>query len=131
VERTVNLLRNPGGLAPAKSSHSHWRWGTLLLLPLISGCGTLEMLKENRVDVYGGVRGDLWLLGFPVPALGIAFFAVDAPLSFAADTVLLPISIPIRCTRTPESKESSRNPERNQPEEGKASQAVPAAELER
>ena len=77
----------------------------VLLLPVVSGgCGTILSWKEP--GIYSGVRKEIKVLRqkhrgwFP----GMTRFAkvmavIDLPLSFLADTVLLPVSIPIQIKR--------------------------------
>jgi uncharacterized protein YceK len=82
------------------------------LLLITSGCGTIEYQKGNRgpgplrvkgSGVYGGVKLDgqyLYACIAPENPVAPIFWAmaplviVDLPLSFVADTVMLPYSIP-------------------------------------
>lgn len=56
-----------------------------------SGCSSVVMLA-NDPEPYGGTRADLRILEDPTdtPVLS-AYAVVDAPLSFAVDTVALPV----------------------------------------
>jgi uncharacterized protein YceK len=80
----------------------------LLLSGALQGCGTITSFAAGPDEVpisawplYGGIRtivldpgkvygSDYWMFG-PV---AWAIIAVDATLSFACDTVLLPVTLP-------------------------------------
>ncbi len=92
----------------------------LALAVLLGGCGTIvDMATEQRI--YGGVQNDARMVGhpyrqnaeqedyfFPLVLLGV----LDMPLSFAADTVLLPVTITIALTRTESPASPSSRPQR-------------------
>lgn len=78
----------------------------LLALLLIGGCGSIADIAENQ-RIYGGIQADARLVGdpylpktqppeyfFPLVLFGI----FDMPLSFALDTVLLPVTVTIALT---------------------------------
>jgi len=60
-----------------------------------SGCATTLVTGLGAVEPYAGTRGDLELLqrSHDGPAL-TALLVADVPLSFAADTALLPVTVP-------------------------------------
>jgi uncharacterized protein YceK len=85
---------------------------TLGLTVATSGCGTLLDQTERGSGttssrVYGGVRFDAEAIRSGVATapgtpwewteriLGLPFFVADVPISAAADTLLLPITVPI------------------------------------
>lgn len=80
-----------------------------IVVSLLSGCGTISHIKNDCDELapYGGVAQDFdWLEGpsynnpIPIPGLGllylisIPFILTDIPLSIAADTIILPYSLP-------------------------------------
>jgi uncharacterized protein YceK len=93
----------------------------------ITGCGSVFNLgftpcgvNHDAGHIYGGVRNDVGLICGPHAGVAIrAFGAVDLPLSFAVDTVTLPLVVPVAVRRlqehshpTPEqdpAKETARN----------------------
>lgn len=78
----------------------------LALTVLLAGCGTIaDMAVDQRI--YGGIQQDVHLIEnptlpktsppeyfFPLIIIG----ALDVPLSFVLDTVLLPVTITISAT---------------------------------
>jgi uncharacterized protein YceK len=85
---------------------------TLILAAALSGCGTLfDTLGEERrgrrrgrdgittklyggeIRIYGGVRWDIERIVEAKAGWLLAVFALDAPISLALDTVLLPFTI--------------------------------------
>jgi uncharacterized protein YceK len=77
-----------------------------LLALLIGGCGSIADMAENQ-RIYGGIQTDVRLIGhpylprtqppeyfFPLILIG----ALDVPLSFAVDTLLLPVTITMAAT---------------------------------
>lgn len=80
----------------------------VLLSGALQGCGTITSLAGGPDEVplpawplYGGIRtivsdpgkvygSDSWKFGL----VAWAIIAVDAPLSFAADTLFLPVTVP-------------------------------------
>ena len=67
-----------------------------------SGCGTILHLGETEpqgVAIYGGARW--WMCALPdddfAIYLALPAFLIDFPLSVAADTLLLPVSIGYAC----------------------------------
>src|SRR5258708_31978848 len=70
------------------------RVALLLTLTLVTGCGTIASTKvEYGPRIYGGVRydvADLAIEGFP---LGTLCGLLDFPFSFAADTLMLPVTL--------------------------------------
>jgi hypothetical protein len=82
------------------------------LLAVSAGCGTIITFSDGFEETsstvspkpFGGTRLDargvsvFWSEPFPWPLLSIAF-ALDLPLSVAADLVTLPITIPLHLTR--------------------------------
>lgn len=59
----------------------------VLAATLLGGCGTIGNLFTHP-EVYGGVRDDLKSHGIEAAA----FTVLDLPISFAADTALLPVT---------------------------------------
>jgi uncharacterized protein YceK len=65
------------------------------------GCGTIVNLKTGEPQFYGGVQQDVrWLQtprpqpsGIGISNLGPLVLFVDLPLSFAADTLTVPVAI--------------------------------------
>ncbi len=78
----------------------------LVTLLLLGGCGSIaDMAEEQRI--YGGIQADARLIGEPYlpktqpPEYSfplVIFGLLDMPLSFAVDTVLLPVTITIALT---------------------------------
>lgn len=87
---------------------------TLMLLPILNGCGTLFARSseassgERYVDYYKGTHGDLMLLGFRSAGSGsgnphavICWFTivcpvltvVSLPADLVIDTALLPVDV--------------------------------------
>jgi len=63
----------------------------LVLAVLFTGCGTLIIHSEaHHPLIYAGVRTDLIL---PMLSPVGFIFLLDLPLSFVADTILLPFAI--------------------------------------
>jgi uncharacterized protein YceK len=84
----------------------------LVILPILSGCATAtNVFKDNDCKVYGGTRVDADLVsssfgadpkktradGVEPSAMALAGCCglVDMPFSFIADTVILPITVPL------------------------------------
>jgi len=67
---------------------------------LMTGCGTVSSLADYPHPhlIYGGVKGDLFMLGEPVWA---PLFIVDLPMSAIADTLTLPLTVPTVCLTYP------------------------------
>lgn len=82
---------------------------------VLSGCGTILNFSMGvtppdaqppRTEIYGGVQIDAQLVGKAVDGyqpwwfnvLGL-LFVFDVPLSLLADTITLPVTIPIALTR--------------------------------
>jgi uncharacterized protein YceK len=65
-----------------------------------SGCATTLATALGEVSPYAGTRGEVELLqrSHEGPALS-ALLVADVPLSLAADTVLLPVTIPVGIAR--------------------------------
>ncbi len=68
----------------------------LLVLCLTTGCGSVLALQnesywKSHVGYYPGVRID-WDIINKIPLVGLLFL-MDAPASFIADTILLPVWI--------------------------------------
>jgi len=89
----------------------------LALTVLLGGCGSIVDMSTEQ-HIYGGVQNDARMVGhpylpnsepeeyfFPLLILGV----LDMPLSFAADTVLLPVTVTIALTRS-ESPAPERSP---------------------
>lgn len=82
------------------------------VLALSAGCGTIITFSDGFEETsstvspkpFGGTRLDargvsvFWSEPFPWPLVSIAF-ALDLPLSVAADLVTLPVTIPLHLTR--------------------------------
>jgi len=92
----------------------------LALAVFLGGCGTIVDMSTEQ-HIYGGVQNDARMIGhpyvqnseqedyfFPLVLLGI----LDMPLSFAADTVLLPVTITIALTHTESPASPSSRPQR-------------------
>ena len=90
------------------------RMGAAFVLTLAcSGCGTLidtvgdrrgkqdgiSNVRGGRVRIYGGMRYDCEVLYEAKAGFLLAFFALDVPISFAIDTVLLPFTVPYNLFR--------------------------------
>jgi len=90
-----------------------WRWIVVGALAALSGCSTMENLqspynpatKTGGRQVYGGTRIALRESGHAVSCIGqggeqgvkglfTPLYLVDIPLSAAADTVTLPLTVP-------------------------------------
>jgi uncharacterized protein YceK len=91
------------------------------LLPM-TGCCTLNSLAGPEVPgvtkVYGGVKSGLFLLGEPSLGAWMAAVMIDLPLSAIADTVLLPVTIPMELLKekeAPPSVPDSREPTLSDP----------------
>ena len=89
------------------------RLGLLALLSL-AGCGTIvDMADDQRV--YGGTRfvGERVGEGFSLGMCGSLgpLWLIDLPLSLAADTILIPVTVTIALTR-PNVERSTSNAER-------------------
>jgi uncharacterized protein YceK len=67
----------------------------LLFLILLPSCGTLISLGEKEHGlIYCGIYQDFdWMTSYPDTPMPV-FAAIDLPLSFVADTLLLPYTIP-------------------------------------
>jgi hypothetical protein len=80
------------------------------------GCGTIANLSDSRTaEVYGGIARDVSAVGrlfedtpagdakaaarIGGVALAASYYALDLPLSLAADTLTLPITVPSTLTR--------------------------------
>lgn len=75
-----------------KMKRTLYKWSFLLLIILnLSACGTVLSLMENDYTPYAGVAKDLGYMH----EQGVFSFIViiDLPLSFAFDTLLLPITL--------------------------------------
>lgn len=87
-------------------------WVMLALLPLLGGCAAVGNLgAEGGAKVYGGTRVDMDLISGDVapdaePAdlkkieptvrtYAACCGLVDLPFSFVADTVMLPVTVPL------------------------------------
>src|SRR5260221_6728906 len=70
------------------------RIALLLTVTAVAGCGTIASTKvEYGPRIYGGVRydvDDLAIEGFP---LGTLCGLLDFPFSFAADTLMFPVTL--------------------------------------
>jgi len=94
------------------------RAAALIVAGFLSGCGTLANINTGaregwkNVQIYGGVRRDVqsgeeWFAHSWTPlknlelmqdlgaVVGLVLVGIDVPLSVAADTVTLPVTIPI------------------------------------
>jgi len=82
------------------------RLPVIALAVLLGGCGTIADIAENQ-RIYGGIQTDVRLMREPYlpksqppeyffPLVLFGFF--DLPLSFAVDTVLLPVTVTISLT---------------------------------
>lgn len=78
----------------------------LVALLLLGGCGSIADIAENQ-RIYGGIQADARLIGEPyLPKTQppeyffplVIFGVLDIPLSFALDTVLLPVTVTIALT---------------------------------
>lgn len=67
----------------------------LTALLLASGCGTIIGTEERGICPYRGVDEDCKRISRDFHDGGF-LFVLDLPLSFAVDTVMLPISIPCK-----------------------------------
>lgn len=63
----------------------------LLIAFLLSGCGTITALSTQDYAVYGGVVRDFSAI--QAGGLGGMLAIIDLPLSFALDTLLLPLTL--------------------------------------
>lgn len=84
-------------------------WIALVLLALSSGCMTVLSTADIGPCVYGGVRSGV---GMIAEDRSLWFFAAlfDLPLSAVADTLFLPVSIPVtvrRASRAARRKDSN------------------------
>ncbi|HVR87766.1 MAG TPA: YceK/YidQ family lipoprotein [Planctomycetota bacterium] len=79
---------------------------------LMGGCGSIADITTEQ-KIYGGIQQDVYLMKnpylpkseppnyfFPLIIVGI----LDVPLSFALDTVLLPVTITIAATSSEPSR---------------------------
>jgi|SRR6516162_7696486 uncharacterized protein YceK len=92
----------------------------LALAFFLGGCGTIvDMATEQHI--YGGVQNDARMIGHPYRQNNeqedyffplVLFGILDMPLSFAADTVLLPVTITIVLTRPEDPTSPSSRPQR-------------------
>ncbi len=57
----------------------------------LTACGTITSLAEGDYAVYGGVRKDFSAL--QEGGMFSIFAAVDLPLSFVLDTLMLPVTL--------------------------------------
>jgi uncharacterized protein YceK len=92
---------------------SLWRWIAVGVLAALSGCSTMENLQSpydpatrtGGCQVYGGTRMALKESGRAVSCIGkdgeagvagllTPLYLADVPLSAAADTVTLPVTVP-------------------------------------
>jgi uncharacterized protein YceK len=90
--------------------------GTILFC--LTGCGTLMNMPapchgpETPLQLYGGVRTDLQMAKSNLESMstasvaernakvrGCVLLALDVPLSMAADTAILPITLPLSLAR--------------------------------
>jgi len=88
---------------------------TLAALCTPCGCGTMHSLNDGDGAIYGGVKTDLamgylcvagagqenqdaWARAY-LSSLATLALAVDMPLSFAADTLTLPLTTLVTFTR--------------------------------
>lgn len=97
----------------------------LLLTSALTSCGTVFQLsaKSGTYDshIYGGVRFDFEVVDLALDwrgsdgVLSTAVFGLyvilDLPLSFVADTLLLPVTIPLHIHRAEEKAEHERHRE--------------------
>jgi uncharacterized protein YceK len=69
----------------------------------LAGCGTVCNLAGDSPGTYGGTRKDLdWINeANNHPSRGNAAFWIDLPMSFAADTLTLPLAAFLRDRRAP------------------------------
>lgn len=87
-------------------------WVMLVLLPTLGGCAAVGNLgAEGGAKVYGGTRVDLSLISGdvapdadaadlkkiepPVRTYAACCGLVDLPFSFVADTLMLPVTLPL------------------------------------
>jgi uncharacterized protein YceK len=108
-----------------KSVRRIWAVGALLSL---AGCGTMMNMPapchgpEHPFRIYGGVRNDLEIAqsnfeSMPkastqeriAKAQGCALLALDLPLSAAADTITLPLTIPFSIARLIQEQEKTKS----------------------
>ena len=83
------------------------------LLQFSGGCATIIVSGSGDLSPYAGVQGDLWVMShgtttreeFPKSA-GLSGWTIffltmlfDLPLSAIADTVLLPVTIPVSLSK--------------------------------
>jgi uncharacterized protein YceK len=82
------------------------------LSSFLGGCGTIADISTDQ-RIYGGIQQDVYLIKNPYlpksdPAEYffplIIFGFLDIPLSFALDTVLLPVTITISATSDEKSR---------------------------
>ena len=73
---------------------------------LLTGCGSIADIATDQ-KIYGGIQKDVQLMGKPyLPKTEppeyffplVLFGLFDIPLSFALDTVLLPVTLTISAT---------------------------------
>jgi uncharacterized protein YceK len=98
----------------------------LTALCTLCGCGTMHSLNEGSGAIYGGVKTDLalgyicvagagqenqdaWARAY-LSSLATLALAVDMPLSFAADTLTLPLTTLVTYTRLTSDAQKSGTP---------------------
>ena len=75
------------------------------VLSMVSGCMSLEHLfdPDQKLIMYGGMDSSLAYLADEQSSIfGSVIRAIDLPLTFVGDTLLLPISAPVELMRTEE-----------------------------
>ncbi len=75
------------------------------VLSVVSGCMSLEHLfdPDQKLIMYGGMDSSLTYLADEQSSIfGSVIRAIDLPLTFVGDTLLLPISAPVELTRSDE-----------------------------
>lgn len=109
------LTRTMASVAVARTS-----FGCLLAASLLaSGCGTIFDLTgrdppcSGGRQIYGGMLLDIDYM--EAGGLATFFFLLDLPLSFVADTLLLPITIPRELESNERSRETRGAKERRVP----------------
>jgi uncharacterized protein YceK len=99
------------------------------MLVSMAGCGTLMDMPapchgpDNPWRVYGGVRNDFEMAQANLAdmanaspdvktakVVGCAFCALDMPLCAAADTIMLPLTVPFSLARVVESRKAPESP---------------------
>jgi len=101
----VSAAVEDGGRTPIMKSTGILSMIAAFVTCLCTGCASVLTHTQKEPEgkgPYSGVRIDGWLIAHPFPkqpewrihpALVVTFSVVDMPLSFALDTVLLPIDL--------------------------------------